>query len=115
MKVPAAIVVLVLALAVAWTATEGRAGHGPLADALGSRCTLGVVGAQATITITGAGAREACEGSLGFDAPFYVEDVEPQGGLVCRVDLDGLVHTVRDVGMNLVGSDVCNDLAAAGE
>lgn len=102
---------IVVALAAGWLALEGRSGAGPLADAMGGRCTLGVVGAQATITITGPGARDECEQAVGFGQGLYVEDIQPTGGLVCRHHVEGQEHSVRDVGMTLVGSGICADLA----
>jgi hypothetical protein len=107
-----AIVVMASAAVAAWVGSEAAAGRGPLADPLGARCTLGYAGAQATVTITGFGAREACEASLSGDAPFYIEELEPSGALVCRYPTGRLVYTVRDVGMALVGSSLCDSVAA---
>lgn len=115
MKLAAVVLVLVVAAAGAWLGYEGLSGRGPLAEPLGGRCTLGVAGTQATLTITGPGARGACEESIGFDPAVYIEEIPPSGAVICSHTIDGTTRTVRDVGMHLVGSDICASMAAPTE
>jgi hypothetical protein len=106
MTVAALVVVLI-------TLVASSAGIGPFAELAGSQCWLGYGGADATIEIVGKGASDQCNGSTGTGTGLYVEDRQaPRGGLVCRHSIAGLTYTVRDTGMHLVGSQLCENIAA---
>lgn len=84
------------------------------------RCTVGVYGADATVTVRGVGAQSVCDRiAATVDASgahgWYARDEDPGGTLMCTLSQDGVTVYVRDRGMlHLIGTSLCQSLEQEG-
>jgi hypothetical protein len=89
--------------------------YGDIARIGGIRCTLGVTGTAATITIDAVRASEWCQGQLRSDPGYYQASEEPNNPpLICEYRQGVTRFRVHDeVARNLVGSRICQALQNA--
>jgi hypothetical protein len=82
-------------------------------------CSVGIVGANATITFTGVDAETQCNQAVtnpNDKVSWYeLQGVQPSGNVMCEGTLHGDTIIVRDQGVfNIYGNELCSNFLKAG-
>jgi hypothetical protein len=80
---------------------------------VGAECTVGGNQVQATLTIDGFGARQACDQLVAqYASELFLADGPSSLPVLCRYDRGNLTYTVRDTGIFLIaGRSMCAAVA----
>jgi len=113
------IVIGVLILALVIAVVISGVGLSPIQKMLPATCTVGIVGANATVTFSGVGAETQCHQAVtnpNNKVSWYeLQGVQPSGNVMCEGTLQGDTIIVRDQGiLNIYGNELCSSFLKAG-
>ncbi len=109
--------VLILVFAIAVLISGGGLAY--IQHMQSSTCSVGIVGSNATITISGVGAETQCNQIVtdpNNKVSWYeLQGVQPSGNVMCEGTIHGDTIIVRDQGIfNIYGNDICSNFLKSG-